>query len=289
MQPGCYMAKKLEISLKQSGVSLIEIMIGITLGLVILMVLYSMLVSNRQSYSSIRTSTELMSTGQQVSQLVTTLVQQAGFRNYARIKNGTYLPAESITLAGTTISWSEKQSVYISDDVATGNVDIKSGTDAVFIHFTGSSYGDSIPDTIRTAMKPAPAASAADGTIINCNGDSVTNSSMTIGVFVSPDNKLKCFDSSGNKTVIAENIENMQVRIKTTTSNSEYQVAVGTTNWPTISNIELGFLLSKQYDTSIQYGGNTIKLLDKDVSVTNKSNLMQTVVSNVMLRNTMSS
>lgn len=288
MQPGCYMAKKLEISLKQSGVSLIEIMIGITLGLVILMVLYSMLVSNRQSYSSIRTSTELMSTGQQVSQLVTTLVQQAGFRNYARIKNGTYLPAESITLAGTTISWSEKQSVYISDDVATGNVDIKSGTDAVFIHFTGSSYGDSIPDTIRTAMKPAPAASAADGTIINCNGDSVTNSSMTIGVFVSPDNKLKCFDSSGNKTVIAENIENMQVRIKTTTSNSEYQVAVGTTNWPTISNIELGFLLSKQYDTSIQYGGNTIKLLDKDVSVTNKSNLMQTVVSNVMLRNTMS-
>lgn len=282
------MAKKLEISLKQSGVSLIEIMIGITLGLVILMVLYSMLVSNRQSYSSIRTSTELMSTGQQVSQLVTTLVQQAGFRNYARIKNGTYLPAESITLAGTTISWSEKQSVYISDDVATGNVDIKSGTDAVFIHFTGSSYGDSIPDTIRTAMKPAPAASAADGTIINCNGDSVTNSSMTIGVFVSPDNKLKCFDSSGNKTVIAENIENMQVRIKTTTSNSEYQVAVGTTNWPTISNIELGFLLSKQYDTSIQYGGNTIKLLDKDVSVTNKSNLMQTVVSNVMLRNTMS-
>lgn len=288
MQPGCYMAKKLEISLKQSGVSLIEIMIGITLGLVILMVLYSMLVSNRQSYSSIRTSTELMSTGQQVSQLVTTLVQQAGFRNYARIKNGTYLPAESITLAGTTISWSEKQSVYISDDVATGNVDIKSGTDAVFIHFTGSSYGDSIPDTIRTAMKPAPAASAADGTIINCNGDSVTNSSMTIGVFVSPDNKLKCFDSSGNKTVIAENIENMQVRIKTTTSNSEYQVAVGTTNWPTISNIELGFLLSKQYDTSIQYGSNTIKLLDKDVSVTNKSNLMQTVVSNVMLRNTMS-
>lgn len=289
MQSGCYMAKKLEISLKQSGVSLIEIMIGITLGLVILMVLYSMLVSNRQSYSSIRTSTELMSTGQQISQLVTTLVQQAGFRNYARIKNGTYLPAESITLAGTTISWSEKQSVYISDDVATGNVDIKSGTDAVFIHFTGSSYGDSIPDTIRTTMNPTPAASAADGTIINCNGDSVTNSSMTIGVFVSPDNKLKCFDSSGNKTVIAENIENMQVRIKTTTSNSAYQVAAATTNWPTISNIELGFLLSKQYDTSIQYGSNTIKLLDKDVSVTNKSNLMQTVISNVMLRNNLSS
>jgi Tfp pilus assembly protein PilW len=264
-------------------------MIGITLGLVILMALYSMLVSNRQSYSSIRTSTELMSTGQQVSQLVTTLVQQAGFRNYARIKNSTYLPTETITIAGTSIAWSEKQSTYISNDVATGNADIKTSTDAVFVHFTGSSYGDSIPDDIRTAMKPVPSAADADGTIINCNGDSVTNSSMTIAIFVSPDNKLKCFDSSGNKTVIAENIENMQVRVKTTTSNSEYQVATGTTDWPTISNIELGFLLSKQYDASIQYSSNTIKLLDKDISVTNKSNLMQTIISNVMLRNTPSS
>lgn len=289
MQPDRYMAKKLEASLKQSGVSLIEIMIGITLGLVILMALYSMLVSNRQSYSSIRTSTELMSTGQQVSQLVTTLVQQAGFRNYARIKNSTYLPTETITIAGTSIAWSEKQSTYISNDVATGNADIKTSTDAVFVHFTGSSYGDSIPDDIRTAMKPVPSAADADGTIINCNGDSVTNSSMTIAIFVSPDNKLKCFDSSGNKTVIAENIENMQVRVKTTTSNSEYQVATGTTDWPTISNIELGFLLSKQYDASIQYSSNTIKLLDKDISVTNKSNLMQTIISNVMLRNTPSS
>ena len=266
-----------------SGMSIVEILIGVALGLILLVALYSLLVSNKQTYSSARANTELMSTGQQVSQLITTFVQQAGFRNYARVKGNSFLPTETVTLASTSISWQEKQPLYVLNNATATNPSIKTGTDAIFLHFTGSNNSDMIPDKIRTSMKPVPAGNAADGSIINCMGTGLTNNTATIALFIAKDNTLHCADSSGSDVVIADNIENMQIRINK--GNASYVPATGTIDWTTVSNVEIGLLLAKPYDASITYSAGNISLLDESIAITDTGKLRISIVSNVMIRN----
>ena len=273
---------------KHAGFSVVEIMIGVALGLVLLISLYSLLVSNRQTYSSVQTNTELLSSGQQITQLINTLVQQAGFRNYARIKLNQLLPAETTTLAGITVAWQDRQALFVSNNVG-ASTSAKPNTDVLQLHFVGSRNSDSIPASVLSAMGTnAPTATAADGTIIDCLGQGVAGTSITVALYVSNDNNLICFDNINNQAVVmAPDVENLQIRVKNQLGSKEYKVADGSTNWTTISNVEVGFLLAKPYDSTVAATATSISLPGETVSIASGDNhkLRQVFVSNVMVRN----
>lgn len=277
--------------LTQSGLGLVEIMIGVALGLVLLLALYSLLVSNRQTYSSVQTSSELIKNSQQITQLITTLLQQAGFRNYERLKRGELLPSESTSLVDIDISWQEKQAVFISDDVTNSDTtEAKEGTDVLQIHFVGSRNVDSISASVIEDMPSgsAPALDAADGTIINCSGDAIDNSSVALALYVSTDNQLMCIDSVNQRAiVVANDVEDLQIRVKTQTGSTAYELPSAVTDWTTISNLEVGFLLSKPYDNGLPVTATTYRLPGKDVTVTNddEHKIRQAFTSNVMIKN----
>lgn len=280
--------------LRQTGLGLVEIMIGVALGLVLLLALYSLLVSNRQTYSSVQTSSELVKNSQQITQLITTLIQQAGFRNYDRLKRGQLLPIESTSLVGINVSWKDKQAVFISDDVTNSDTtEAKAGTDVLQIHFVGSRNVDSISASVIKDMPSgsAPALNDADGTIIDCKGNAIGDSSIALALYVSADNQLMCIDSINNDAVaVADDVENLQIRAKTQTGSSAYVVPSTITDWTTISNLEVGFLLTKPYDNSLPVTSTTYHLPGKDITVTgsDKPKIRQVFTSNVMIKNYLS-
>lgn len=279
---------------KQSGLGLVEIMIGVALGLVLLLALYSLLVSNKQTYSSVQTSSELVKNSQQITQLITTLIQQAGFRNYERVKESQLLPTESTALVGINVSWQEKQAVFISDDVTNSDTtEAKAGTDVLQIHFVGSRNVDSISASVIKDMPSdaAPALNDADGTIIDCQGNAIADSSIALALYVSTDNKLMCIDSINNAAIaVADDVENLQIRAKAQSGSSAYQLPSSITDWTTISNLEIGFLLSKPYDNSLPVTTTTYHLPGKDITITSsdEQKIRQVFTSNVMIKNYLS-
>ncbi len=269
-----------------TGFGLVEIMIGVALGLVLLLALYSLLASNRQTYSTVQSTTSIMADGQQISQLFNTLLQQTGFRNYERLKLNQALPAGTSELGKIKVSWKEGQSVFITNDV-TGNASIKDGTDVLQIRFTGSRNKDSIPATVLAKMdatKTPP--DDADGTIINCSGTGVAATPVTMVFYIDTSNRLICSDSLDNTVEIASDVESLKTRVRERGADKEYQQASGTTDWTKVGNLEVAFLLAKPFDGSVKRVLNTIKVLDKEVKIADGANKLHQVFSNnLMIRN----
>ena len=214
------------------GFSLIELMIALVLGLLLLTGLYTVLGSNQLTYSAVNSSMRLTERGQQVLTLLRNQVQQAGFRNFEKVKG-----LENF-VKNTTYGFLKGQIISGANNIS--GTGLQTGSDQISLRFFGAAISSATPDI-------------ADNTIFDCTGEGISESDTAAGpvvvkIYVSDDNKLMCWDSGhpNEPQVMAENVETLQFRYMPAGSNA-FATAdnIPATSWSNINRIEFGFLLAE--------------------------------------------
>lgn len=214
------------------GFTLIELMIALVLGLLLLTGLYTVLGSNQLTYSTVNSSMRLTERGQQILTLLRNQVQQAGFRNYEKVKG-----REDFT-ENTTYGFLADQIISGANNISGSGV--LSGSDQISIRFFGAAISSATP-------------AVADNTIFDCSGEGISETAtaaapVIVKIYVSDHNKLMCWDSNhpAEPQVMAENVETLQFRYMPASSNA-FATAnnIPATSWSEISRVEFGFLLTE--------------------------------------------
>ena len=214
------------------GFSLIELMIALVLGLLLLTGLYTVLGSNQLTYSAVNSSMRLTERGQQVLTLLRNQVQQAGFRNFEKVKG-----LENF-VKNTTYGFLKGQIISGANNIS--GTGLQTGSDQISLRFFGAAISSATPDI-------------ADNTIFDCTGEGISESDtaaapVVVKIYVSDDNKLMCWDSGhpNEPQVMAENVETLQFRYMPAGSNA-FATAdnIPATSWSNINRIEFGFLLAE--------------------------------------------
>jgi len=275
---------QLSSRLRQAGISLVELMIALALGLMLVAGLYTMLSSNQQTYSAVRTNTQLSDSERRIELVMDKMLNQAGFRNYARVRDKEKLPAATVSGAnGTTLNWRTGQAITGVNN-SNGVTGVKNGTDTLTIRFYGSSKNDMDP-----SLSAAADLTTADDTIFDCSGTSRSrNNLVTMTFFVDESNNLKCYDNlSQTATIMETGVENMQFRFRTSGETAQFIVApaANSSDWNNIQIIEYAMLVAKAYQQGMTNQVRTFQLLDTTVTSSADGKMRQIIRGSNMLRN----
>ena len=264
------------------GFSLVELMIAIVLGLFVISGLYTMLSSNQRTYSAVQANTQITDAERRIDSVMQKMLNQAGYRNYRRLKSYQQLPARTSDGApGQTLTWLEGQAITGVNN-SSGKPSVKDGTDTISLRFYGSSLIDANPSTASTTD---------DGSIFSCHGGWVqADVNMIVTIYVDPDNNLMCKDNINLDPIILESgVESLQVRYKLRDGNTfSPAFAAGNSNWNKIQVIEYALLLTKPYRQGMLNNQTSFTLLDQSVSAAADGQLRQVVTGSSLLRNQIS-
>lgn len=271
---------QLTLNYTNRGFGLVELMIAIALGLFVMSGLYTMLSSNQRTYSAVQANTHITDAERRLDSVMQKMLNQAGFRNYRKLRDRQKLPAGTTAGAnGQTVTWLEGQ-VIAGFDNSSGKPSIKDGTDTISLRF----YGSSLADTNSGSNSES-----ADGSIFNCQGDWVpAGTYMVVTIYVDPNNNLMCKDSLHTTPLIMESgVENLQFRYKLKGDNTIFSTAfpAGNANWKQTLMIEYALLLTKPYRQGMLNNQTSFTLLDQPVSSAADSQLRQVLTGSSMLRN----
>jgi type IV pilus assembly protein PilW len=188
----------------QSGLTLIELMISLTLGLLVVMSGSLLLLSSKTSYQVQDESSRMQETGRYALELIALSVHQAGFENWedgsAGNVNGSTLSAHITGLDAYSLKSSDEG---IENPVPNS----VHGSDVLALRFNGSASGD-----------------GADGTILNCAGFAVSEpvdperdrgwSIFYVGLDAAGEPELRCKyrgKTAWSAEAIARGVESFQV------------------------------------------------------------------------------
>lgn len=162
---------------RESGFTLIELMVAITIGLVLTIVVAQLFLGSRRTYATTDEVSRMQESIRYTYQLLTRTVHLAGYKSSPNSKT------EDVFIGANTV-------LEAADGTAAGD------PDAFTVRFQGSSNG--------TAL-------TADNTIVNCLGVSQAAADMSVNLFtIAPGgntrNALFC-----NGSEIVGNVQNMQV------------------------------------------------------------------------------
>lgn len=137
---------------KEAGLTLVELMVSITLGLLVVMVATALLLSSKSGYTTQDDATRLQETGRYALESITRAVRQTAYENWDREQAPIVLAAGmSANLAGLDARRLNEEPSGIESPV-TPSIN---GSDVLAVRFFGTGSGD------------------GDGTILNCAGFSV--------------------------------------------------------------------------------------------------------------------
>jgi type IV pilus assembly protein PilW len=249
---------------KNSGFSLIELMIALVVGLLIMSGLYSLFSGNQKSMSLMRTNGQIVHDGDKSMNILSNYIQFAGYRDYEQIRNQQYLPSASA--AGVT--WSAGQFISGHNNL-TGVAQTKSGSDDIYIRYWGSG-------------------SLADDTILDCHGAGVANAVInTVRIFVDSSNNLKCFDTKNNdSSIIAADVENLQIRyvLKNGTSMIYKEPPLTSTEYESVVRVEIGVVMSANFDDSLS-GASSYSIWGASYAVATDHRLRHVYTNSILVRN----
>lgn len=162
----------------QTGSSLVEVMVAITIGLLLLSVLVMIFTSTKLAQSNQSGLAQLQDNQRTAMTMINTIVESAGYYPSPQTQTATTaLPASGAFAAGQSI--------------------------------TGTSGAGGASDTLTVRFATAP----GDG-ILNCNGSSNTGSSNTIYInqfAVNNNNQLTCALNSGAAQPLVDGVSKMTV------------------------------------------------------------------------------
>jgi type IV pilus assembly protein PilW len=190
--------------MRQSGLTLIELMISLTLGMFVVVSASLLLLSSKTSYQVQDESSRLQETGRYARELIALSAHQAGYENWDAGTNAIVNdPAVSATIQGLD-AYSLKSNDEGIDYAIPNSVN---GSDVLALRFIGSG-NDNI----------------ADGTVLNCGGFAVPApidlerdrgwSIFYVGLDAAGEPELRCKyrgKSAWNAEAIARGVESFQV------------------------------------------------------------------------------
>lgn len=238
------------------GFSLVELMVSLVIGLVILLALYVVLMSNIQSLSTTEAQSALTDNGQRASQFIRQMLKNAGYRPFDTVSIGATfdIPANWVT---------QNQVISGTDGGLSGVVP---GTDTLIVRYRG----------------------AENGTLVDCSGLAVPVDDQIIVTIDVADNQLRCTDSlTDTPYIVADGIESLQVRYSLLDTN-RYIVApdLDSSQWEQVDVVEFAVLArSSELTSSGATNSRSYDILEGALTATGDRFLRSVYEESVVVRN----
>ena len=215
---------------RQTGFSIVEIMIAMTIGLFVVAGLAKILTSNKESYRVQEAQSVLQENARLATVFLSTSIGKAGFHQDAQVDASSLFPAGSVALTGT-------------NDNADGTDNILDGSDTITVRFEG------------------------DGVITDCLGATVGASAITTDVFrVDTNNQLQCSAGGGAFQPLLDNVQGLQILYGEDTGTDaavdQYRNAGSVINFDQVFSVHVALLLASDNEIKPNAESNTYTLLD---------------------------
>ncbi len=219
------MKKRNENQLKaqhQMGMTLIEIMIAMGIGLFLIAGVVQLLVTTRQSYNVQDAVARIEENSRFSLGMLSENIRLAGYKNDAWESNSNaFATANTLFAAGDYISGSE------------GGI---SSSDQINIRFHGSVNNSG----------------NIDGRVIDCEGNAVGDTNVELSFSISGSDLICTVDGTTPPIVLAGNISNMQILYGEDTSDDDavnkYVTASSVSNWNNIISVKIGLVFGSEKD-----------------------------------------
>ena len=217
------MKKRNENPLKaqhQMGMTLIEIMIAMGIGLFLIAGVVQLLVTTRQSYNVQDAVARIEENSRFSLGMLSENIRLAGYKKGAWESNSTtFATANTLFAAGEYISGSE------------GGI---SSSDQINIRFHGSVNNSG----------------NVDGRVIDCEGNGVGDTNVELSFSISGSDLICTVDGTTPPVVLAGNISNMQILYGEDTSDDDtvnkYVTASSVSNWNNIISVKIGLVFGSE-------------------------------------------
>ncbi|MGI8739795.1 MAG: PilW family protein [Gammaproteobacteria bacterium] len=227
----------------QHGFTLVEMMIGMVLGLLLLAGVINIFLNGRQSYQMQEGFSRLQENGRFAMDVLAVNLRHAGFKPNALGVDDFAFPASATAIAPTVATFATASQVVAGTDSNANTADlIRDGTDTLSFRFQGTGAG--VPSPLTDCLAATPAAGAVG---IN-----------TLYVRT-PENQLHCRDGAGQDQPMLDGVEGMQVLYGVDTdgdpdrtANRYGTAATLTTNgdWARVVSVRVALLLSTVEDVT---------------------------------------
>lgn len=220
---------------RQTGFTIVEIMIAMTIGLFVLAGLAKIFSSNKESYRVQEAQSALQENARMATVFLSSNIGKAGFHQDAQVDASSLFPVGSVALTG-------------ANNNADGSDSILDGSDTITIRFEG------------------------DGVITDCLGATVGGSVITTNVFrVDTNNQLQCSAGGGAFQPVLDDVEGLQVLYGEDTGTDgavdQYRNAASVTNFDGVMSVHIALLLSSDNDVKPNAESKAYTLLDSTVTM----------------------
>jgi type IV pilus assembly protein PilW len=274
----------------QKGLSLIELMISSTLGLILLAGIVQLFLSNKQSYTAVTGASQILDNGRLATYFMSGAVKKAGYWGDVETQPNRSYGADSGLIAGTyTGRFGDSEYLSGANDDATNAV-VVDGTDELWIRFNGST----------------------DNPLTNCVGTAVTGTQVAIEHYylrvasgTESISSLVCETivlninlASGEITVPAtpsvttqsliSGVENLQIlygQRNIDSSQIQYFTADNVTNWTWVESARMALLVASTDNVNTVSRISGYSLLDVTSAIPTDKRSRQVFESLAAIRN----
>ena len=275
------------LRITQRGFTIVEFMVALAIGLVVSVVIGQIFVGSRQSFSSQEDSARMQESMRNAALLMTRTIRLAGFRNNPGLDPNTIFPkATTPVITGANDVVVSGLPTQTTNKVAPTGASPAVTPDTITVRFQGSGGGGG---------------AAADGTIVDCIGNSIDFGVMVSNTFgIRPVTKadgtlsssLFCSIDGGATwpatSELVSDVDNMQVLYGVDTDNdgaANVFVRIGdVADVDTIVSVRLWLLLRSQTATYINVQPSTFTLAGNTFTYNDRFT-RQVLYTTVNLRN----
>jgi type IV pilus assembly protein PilW len=241
-----------------SGFTLIELMVSMTIGLLLTIVVANLFLGSRATYQTTDETSRMQENIRYAYQLLTRTVHIGGYRSSPNTR---------------------------LDQIFTV------GNQAV----TGTEGGGTVPDSFTIRYQGSGTGAGADGSIVNCQGGQVdagfiVQSTFSIGPGANLANALLCDNGVGAPVEVVSDVDNMQILYGEDTNADmvadRYVVATSVSNFDNVVSVRVALLFrTTNISSSVLKDTGTYDLNGTVVGPFNDTRIRRVVTLNLNLRN----
>jgi len=270
----------------QLGLSLIELMVALGLGVFLLAGLVQTSVSNRQAFEVIQSSTGVQNSARFSFEFMSKTLRMAGYFNGGSVNDDF---AENLLTLTSNDKLNETFWVADSDFEEGAVVDGSDSASAVF------SDGQADTDSVSIRLLGDP-----DNNVFDCTGQAIvansdyetakTEAPTQISYYIDTNNNLACSVSGAAAVPLVNGIENMQIRYglsENLTTPERYLNAsdMSATDWANVTTIAISILARSESTALNQTDGSTFQLQDQEITTAADGRSRQTYSYTIALKN----
>lgn len=252
------MSRKRKIGV-QRGMTLVELMIAMVVGLLLLAGVIQIFLSGKQSYRTQEGLSRLQENGRFAMDVFALNLRHAGFKPNALSRDDLEFSIDTNAVSPTNASFGiSGQTVAGTDNNGSATDLILNGSDTLTFRFRGT--GSAVQAPLADCLGESPA--TADTMIVN-----------TLYIRDDPatalaERELHCRNSAGSDQPLLDGVEGMQVLYGVDTNGDQtanrYSIATDVTGnqWSNIVSVRIALLLNTVQDASSDLDTNTYALLN---------------------------